>query len=134
MNLRSEMCRAMVELLGDGYVPSYYEGAAASFIQIAEEAEAKLEEARAILFAYTDNEITAHPWWAVVIRNRMGSSAIAAGPFFSRERAEKHMEARRYAYGKAAYVYCFSGHASEHYTALREALEKPKTSGDPSLP
>ena len=79
--------------------------------------------AQTILYSYGEaNEITAHPWWAVVIRNRMGANAIAAGPFFSRERATEHMEAQRHEYGKAAYVFCFSGHASQHYIALRAAL------------
>lgn len=34
--LRQEMYREAVELLGDGYVPSYYESAISGFIQIAE--------------------------------------------------------------------------------------------------
>lgn len=34
--LRRDMCRAMVDLLGAGNVPSYYASAASEFIQIAE--------------------------------------------------------------------------------------------------
>jgi len=49
-------------------------------------------------------------------------SAIAAGPFFSKERASEHMEARRHEYGKAAITYCFSGYRSKHYIDLRRAL------------
>jgi 3-mercaptopyruvate sulfurtransferase SseA len=86
-------------------------------------AQGEREQARSILFAYGDkNEATAHPWWAVVYKNGMGARAIAAGPFFSRERAERHLEARRYEYGRGAIVYCFSGHRSQHYVDLREAL------------
>jgi len=88
----------------------------------------KYRKARAILYSYGGhNEATAHPWWAVVIRNRMGGGAIAAGPFFSRERATEHMEARRHEYGKAAYVFCFSGHASQHYVELCAALAPDPT-------
>jgi len=89
------------------------------------ELESQLKRAQDILFCSTDNEITSDPWWAVVRKNRLGSSAISAGPFFSRERAETHMEARRHEYGKGAFVFCFSGYYSRHYRDLREAL-KPK--------
>lgn len=34
--LRKDMCRAMADLLGSGYVPSYYDSAASEFVQIAE--------------------------------------------------------------------------------------------------
>lgn len=82
-----------------------------------------LEKAHAILFAYgNENDGTQHPWWAVVKRSGFGERAILAGPFFSRERAQQHYEARRYEYGKAI-VYCFSGHYSQHYRDLRETLE-----------
>ena len=75
------------------------------------------------LFAYGDrNEMTADPWWAIVAKNRMGSNAILAGPFFSRERAEEHRQARLYEYGKGSIVFCFSGHRSQHYKDLRAAL------------
>lgn len=85
-------------------------------------AEAKLKEAREILFAYgNDNDGTAHPWWAVVKKNRMGAQAICAGPFFSRGRAEMHADAKTYDYG-ATVVWGFSGHNSEHYKKLREVL------------
>ena len=85
-------------------------------------AEAKLKEAREILFAYgNDNDGTAHPWWAVVKKNRMGAQAICAGPFFSRGRAEIHADARTYEYG-ATVVWCFSGHRSHDYVALRNVL------------
>lgn len=89
----------------------------------AEAAEAKLAEARKILFSYGEhNDGTAHPWWAVVKRNRMGAQAICAGPFFSRSRAADHAEARKHEYGKTI-VWCFSGHRSQNYVELRKALE-----------
>lgn len=85
--------------------------------------ETKLSVARAVLFAYgQENEGTAHPWWAVINPHRKGPQAIIAGPFFSRERAEQYREARLYEHGPKAIVYCFSGHASWHYKDLREAL------------
>lgn len=81
------------------------------------------KKASEILFAHgDDNDGTAYPWWAVVAKNRMGPSAILAGPFFSRERAEQHRQARLYEYGKGSVVWCFSGYQSWHYRDLREAL------------
>jgi hypothetical protein len=62
-----------------------------------------------------DNEATAYPWWAIVIPNRMGPNAIAAGPFFSRDSAQAHLTSCPHRYSKSAYVYCFSGHASRDY-------------------
>lgn len=86
-------------------------------------AEEKLQKAREILFAYgEENDATEHPWWAVVKRNRYGEHAILAGPFFSRKRAEEHLRARDYEYGKAI-IYCFSGHYSQHFRELREVLK-----------
>lgn len=93
----------------------------------ARRAEGILAKAREILFAYTDNEITSHPWWAVVKNGSFGRMVVLEGPFFSRERATQLMNARRYEYGEKSYVYCFSGHRSEHYRELREVL-KPDTS------
>lgn len=87
------------------------------------EAQARLAMAAEALFAYGDrNEMTANPWWAIVAKNRMGSNAILAGPFFSRERAEEHRQARLYEYGEGSIVFCFSGHISQHYKDLRAAL------------
>ena len=84
---------------------------------------ARLKEAAAIAFAYgKDNEITEDPWWAVVRKNGMGSNAILAGPFFSRDAAEKHRKAREYEYGAKSIVFCFSGHRSHQYKELRQAL------------
>ena len=83
----------------------------------------KLTKAREILFDYGENnEGTADPWWCVVAKNRMGPSAILAGPFFSREVAEGHRMARIYEYGKGSIVFCFSGYYGRPYRDLREAL------------
>ena len=91
----------------------------------AREDQERLKKARSILFAYTDNEITAHPWWCVVRNGSFGRMIVLEGPFFSRERATQLLEARRYEYGAKAYVYCFSGHRSWHYRDLREAVGYP---------
>ncbi len=83
-----------------------------------------LAETKKILFAYGDkNDATSWPWWGVAAKNRMGPSAILAGPFFSRERAEQHRKAREYDYGKGSIVYCFSGYHSHHYRDLIAAVE-----------
>lgn len=82
-----------------------------------------MAKAHSILFAYTDNEITAHPWWAVVRNGSFGRMLVLDGPFFSRDRAQQLLEARRHEYGPKAYVFCYSGHRSEHYIELRETLQ-----------
>jgi hypothetical protein len=91
----------------------------------AREDAARLQKAREILFAYTDNEITADPWWAVVRKGSFGCVVVLEGPFFSRERAEALRTARLYEYGAKSYVFCFSGHRSQHYKALRAAIGAP---------
>lgn len=98
----------------------------------AREDAARLQRAREILFAYTDNEITADPWWAVVRNGSFGRMVVLDGPFFSRERAEALRNARLYEYGAKSYVYCFSGHRSQHYKELRAAIGAP--SAPPSTP
>ena len=85
--------------------------------------EERLRAIADIVFAHGDqNDITTHPWWAVVRKNRIGSNAIKAGPFFSRTRAEEYFEARHWEH-KGCFVFCFSGHASQHYRDLRELLK-----------
>ncbi len=91
----------------------------------AREDAARLQKAREILFAYTDNEITADPWWAVVRIGSLGCMVVLEGPFFSRERAEAQRTARLYEYGAKSYVFCFSGHRSQHYKELRAAIGAP---------
>lgn len=99
---------------------------------IAEEADLRaaarcvqaLDDARETLFAYgQENDGTQWPWWAVVRNNGMGDRGILAGPFFSRERAEQHRKAREHEYGRKSLVWCFSGHHSQHYRGLIEAIE-----------
>ena len=91
----------------------------------AREDSKRLQRAREILFAYTDNEITADPWWCVVRNGSFGRMVVLEGPFFSRERAEALRNARLYEYGAKSYVYCFSGHRSQHYKELRVAIGAP---------
>lgn len=40
------------------------------------------------------------------------------GPFFSREDADNHLKARRYAFSESTYVYCHSGYYSKKYLNL----------------
>lgn len=74
------------------------------------------------------NEATAYPWWCVVAKNHLGALSILAGPFFSRDRAEAHRQARIYEYGHGSIVYCFSGHNSEHYRDLIDSAMKATVS------
>ena len=85
----------------------------------------RLERAREILFAYTDNEITSDPWWCVVRNGSFGRMVVLEGPFFSRERAEGLRNARLYEYGAKSYVFCFSGYRSQHYKDLRSVVGAP---------
>lgn len=88
-------------------------------------AEETLKQVHSILFAYGDkNDITAHPYWAIVKNGRMGPETILAAPFFSREAAMNHRNARIYEYGQKSYVYCFSGHWSSQYKELREIVKQ----------
>jgi len=88
-----------------------------------------MRTAKEIVFSYGDqNDITAHPWWAIVQRVEIGKMtgnyAVLAGPFFSRKAAQEKLERRRYHYGKKAIVYCFSGHDSPDYVELRQSLSQ----------
>lgn len=82
--------------------------------------DAAVEMAR-IVMASPDNEATAYPWWAIVQRAGFGRFATLAGPFFSRDSAERQRQARIYEYGQKSLVYCFSGHESRDYRELRKA-------------
>lgn len=87
-----------------------------------------------------DNEGTAAPYWLIIDPSQLGLrwedgdeiiyaaldednceriedrvTSCITGPFFSRADAEAHLKGRRYAFGKTAYVYCHSGHASYKY-------------------
>lgn len=72
-----------------------------------------------------DNEATAYPWWLIIDPKQMmkpearivGMSMIT-GPFVNRERAERYLKARSYAFSDRAVVWCASGHESEHWRKL----------------
>lgn len=89
---------------------------------------AALVGVRDVLFAYGDNECTAAPWWAIV-SNSMRGHVLHAGPWFSRQTAQSHLEGHRHRYPTKAFVFCFSGQMSEHYQALRETIGAPEKAG-----
>lgn len=76
-------------------------------------------------------EGTESPWWIIIdprqnfYVNEDGLHNIASmitGPFFSREKAQSHLDLRRYAFSKNAKVYCHSGYWSNEYkNACRNA-------------
>ena len=101
-----------------------YVGAVIQLAEARKDGE-RLERAREILFAYTDNEITSDPWWCVVRNGSFGRMVVLEGPFFSRERAEELRNARLYEYGAKSYVFCFSGYRSQHYKDLRSVVGAP---------
>lgn len=122
MSERMELAKRLRAQLVDCTIS---QGFADDLLAAASAIEAR-EKASEILHAYgKDNECTSHPWWAVVRKNAMGSNAILAGPFFSRQAAENHRKAREYEYGAKSIVFCFSGHRSRHYKELRAALTAP---------
>lgn len=61
-------------------------------------------------------EATAYPVWVILSGKR--TMRFEAGPWFSREAAEVHLQAKAHRYPKSAYVYCASGHMSGDYRAL----------------
>lgn len=78
------------------------------------------------------NEGTESPYWLILDpKQNMRTdvyqlAAQITGPFFSRESAQRHLEARRYAYSEKACVYCHSGYYSEQYKlACRAAAKAP---------
>lgn len=77
------------------------------------------------------NEGTESPWWAIInptfgtTGNPERVAQCITGPFFSREAAQNHLEARSYAFSKKAIVYCFSGYWSNQYkNAIREGTSE----------
>ncbi len=63
------------------------------------------------------------PWWAIAFKGIKGAFQTV-GPFFSREDAERHRQARLYEYGEKSVVYGFSGCYSRKYAmALQKAVE-----------
>ena len=99
----------------------------------------------------SDNEATCSPYWMIVDPSAVTGSVMGededgnkyeadigdelierlvdmiphciTGPFFSRESANEHLKARRYAFSKSTYVYCFSGYASPQYKAAYRSLK-----------
>jgi hypothetical protein len=70
------------------------------------------------------NEATASPWWSIIDPKqsfRTDSQALydiasmITGPFFSREAAQRHLDAKHYRFSKNAKVFCHSGHDTEQY-------------------
>lgn len=83
-----------------------------------------------------NNEATESPYWLILDpQQNMGCSygvlaSQITGPFFCREDAEAHLQARRYAFSKRAVVYCLSGYWSYKYKSFYRALEKAPTQED----
>lgn len=63
-------------------------------------------------------EGTGLPYWGIIRRTTGGNPIWLDGPFFSREEGEGVLDTNRSDYGKAAFVYAFSGHRSESYREL----------------
>ncbi len=76
-----------------------------------------------------ENEGTESPYWLILDpKQNMDCNidmlaAQITGPFFSREEAQAHLDARRHAFSKRAHVYCHSGYWSRQY---KEAFRKAK--------
>lgn len=77
-----------------------------------------------------DAESTAYPWWVIIDPRQMMRPSVSAvahmvtGPFFSREAAQAHLEAKRHRFGADATVWCHTGHDSADWRAL---CEEPAT-------
>jgi len=76
------------------------------------------------LLVSEQTECTESPWWVIVGPSSLDLRRPAdhiTGPFFSRESAEEYLAARRYDFGRKAYVYCKTGCWSEEYKAAYHA-------------
>lgn len=72
-----------------------------------------------ILLSHGDEtEATDYPIWAIVKKAGFGQHAWLSGPWFNREDAVRHLNAKRHRYGDKAFVYCFSAHESWHMREL----------------
>lgn len=95
------------------------------------ELEAQLAEVRAILYAYegtkAGNCMTADPYW-LILRNGClrGDNSVLAGPFFSKDEAEAHRQARIYEYGEKSYCFALSACNARQYRRLREIVKGVK--------
>jgi hypothetical protein len=94
--------------------------------------QAAVSEATEPLASYTDTEGTANPYWLIIDPHQMlkpdchSVATMITGPFFSREVAQQHLDARRYAFGKHAAVYCHSAYWSKQYCAMQDAAHRAK--------
>lgn len=78
-------------------------------------------------------ESTAFPWWMIIDpaqnfktgeRGVYNVAFMVTGPFFSREEAERVLQAQRYNFGTSACVYCHSGTYSPQYVKAMRAGKK----------
>lgn len=82
------------------------------------------------------NEGTQAPWWMIIDPRQnlhtgreacFNIAGMITGPFFSREHAERVLQAQRYNFGKGAVVYCHSGHANrDYYEQISKAEREQK--------
>jgi hypothetical protein len=63
-------------------------------------------------------EGTGYPFWGIVRNTSAGNKIWLDGPFFSREEGQRVLDDNGHEYGKAAFVYGFSGHRSESYKGI----------------
>jgi len=76
-----------------------------------------------------DNEATESPYWLILDPEQNMRCDVhwlasqITGPFFCREDAEAHLQARGYDFTNRARVYCLSGYWSAKYKAFYRALE-----------
>jgi hypothetical protein len=73
-----------------------------------------------------ENDGTNNPIWAIVTKAGLGGHVWHAGPWFSRDAANRHLEGKRHRYPKTAFVYCFSAHMSGHLCEMYENAKAEK--------
>ena len=85
---------------------------------------AELENVFSLIAAAKDQECTSFPYWLIIDPRQMlrvdphSVASMITGPFFSRESAQEHLNARRYAFGKNAVVFCHSGYWSKDFQKI----------------
>jgi hypothetical protein len=92
----------------------------------------QINAARVIVdtLAQADNEATAAPYWLIIdpaqnMRCDIHAAALQiTGPFFCRQDAANHLEARNYAFSSRARVYCASGYWSQKYKDLCRTMDQ----------
>ena len=77
------------------------------------------------------NEATASPWWVIVDPKQMMKPdpyyvmmSMVTGPFFSREEAQRFLDAKRHRFTERAVVYCASGYDSYQYDQAYRKAER----------